>query len=313
VTAVVLCPDAALAAVPFAALPGREAGRFWIDDYRFRHVSMAQDLVPWPGGVTSRKGALLVGAVDYGRASAGGAPGGPGLDRAPRGMTFIALPGTGAEVAFLATRLGAGSAAVVGAEATEARIRAEASARSIFHFATHGFVRDDLMAGLRDRSIEGGAGGADAEARLSQGHDPMLLSGLAMAGANARAGGGDDDGIMTALEASRLDLDGAALVTLSACETARGQAESGEGVLGLVRAFGMAGAERVVGSLWRVDDEATRVLMERFYGAMLREKNPLAPADALREAALEVRAARGSDGRSFAAPRIWAAFVCYGR
>jgi CHAT domain-containing protein len=75
----------------------------------------------------------------------------------------------------------------------------------------------------------------------------------------------------------------------------------------------MAGAERVVGSLWRVDDEATRVLMERFYGAMLREKNPLAPADALREAALEVRAARGSDGRSFAAPRIWAAFVCYGR
>ena len=75
----------------------------------------------------------------------------------------------------------------------------------------------------------------------------------------------------------------------------------------------MAGAKRVIASLWQVDDEATRLLMQHLYGGMLREKNPLSPAEALREAALKVRGSTGSGGRSFAAPRFWASFVCYGR
>jgi hypothetical protein len=70
----------------------------------------------------------------------------------------------------------------------------------------------------------------------------MLLSGLALAGANPRDGAGGDDGVLTALEASYLNLDGVVLVTLSACETAQGTATSGEGVLGLVSAFQMTAA-----------------------------------------------------------------------
>ena len=138
---------------------------------------------------------------------------------------------------------------------------------------------------------------ADMERHLAVGHDPMLLSGLALAGANPRDGGGGDDGILTALEASYLDLDGVDLVTLSACETAKGTAESGEGVLGLVSAFQMAGARRVIASLWKVDDEATRRLMEGVYERILRKEDPLAPADALREAALALRSVEGPGGQ----------------
>ena len=122
-----------------------------------------------------------------------------------------------------------------------------------------------------------------------------------------------DDGILTAAEASYLDLDGVDLVVLSACQTALGKAESGEGVIGLVRGFQMAGAKRVIASLWQVDDEATRLLMQHLYDGMLREEDPLSPAEALREAALKVRGSTGSRGQSFAAPRYWAAFVAYGR
>ena len=74
-----------------------------------------------------------------------------------------------------------------------------------------------------------------------------------------------DDGILTALEASYLDLDGVDLVTLSACETAKGTAESGEGVLGLVQAFQMAGARRVSRASGRWTTRRTRRLMDGVY------------------------------------------------
>ena len=69
----------------------------------------------------------------------------------------------------------------------------------------------------------------------------------------------------------------------------------------------------MIASLWKVDDEATRLLMQHLYEGMLREEEPLSPAEALREAALKVRASKGADGRSLAAPRYWAGFACYGK
>jgi CHAT domain-containing protein len=140
----------------------------------------------------------------------------------------------------------------------------------------------------------------------------MLLAGLALAGANARDGGGEDDGILTAAEASYLDLDGVDLVTLSACETAAGDAESGEGVLGLVAGFQLAGARDVVASLWEVEDTATRHLMARFYGLLRDPARPRTSAEALREASLWLRDAR-PEGKDFRAARYWAAFVGYAR
>lgn len=150
-----------------------------------------------------------------------------------------------------------------------------------------------------------------------------------MAGVNSREGAEGEDGLLTALEASYLDLDGVDLVTLSACDTARGAAIDGEGVLGLVRGFQTAGARNLVASRWPVDDLATRLLMEGFYEEALRTDEAVPAATALRRAALALRDRKTTvvderqsmlRGRTvsrvirlFAAPRHWAAFAAYGR
>ena len=95
--------------------------------------------------------------------------------------------------------------------------------------------------------------------------NPLLRSGLAFAGANKRDGGDGEDGILTALEATALDLWGTRLAVLSACETGVGEARRGDGVYGLRRALVMAGAESQLMTLWQVSDLATRDLMTSYY------------------------------------------------
>src|SRR5580698_602825 len=129
------------------------------------------------------------------------------------------------------------------------------------------------------RSPLGGAG--------VTGYHPGLLSGIALAGANRRPTPiGQDDGILTALEVAELDLSNVELAVLSACETGLGQVAGGEGLLGLQRAFQVAGAHSVVASLWKVDDERTRALMTGFYENLWRKNQ--SPAQALREAQLSM-------------------------
>jgi CHAT domain-containing protein len=114
----------------------------------------------------------------------------------------------------------------------------------------------------------------------------LLLSGLVLAGANQEAKPGEEDGILTALEVSEMDLAGLELAVLSACETGLGNQAGGEGLLGLQRAFSVAGCRSVVASLWSVSDPATSVLMEEFYSQLWRQKKT--PLQALRLAQLAV-------------------------
>ena len=106
------------------------------------------------------------------------------------------------------------------------------------------------------------------------GYHPDLLSGLVLAGANRPVEEGQEDGILTALEVSELDLSKVDLATLSACETGLGQSAGGEGLLGLQRAFQLAGAKTTVASLWQVPDRATQALMSRFYENLWRRRMP---------------------------------------
>jgi MYXO-CTERM domain-containing protein len=131
-----------------------------------------------------------------------------------------------------------------------------------------------------------------------------LRSGLALAGANTRSSGGED-GVLTALEAAGMDLRGTKLVVLSACETGLGEVRDGEGIYGLRRALVIAGAEAIMMSLWKVDDEATRGLMEDYYA---RLKSGSGRSEALRE----VQIAMLSGGTRFAHPHYWASFIVSG-
>ena len=98
--------------------------------------------------------------------------------------------------------------------------------------------------------------------------NPLLRCGLALAGANRRALARDrldvDDGILTGMEVTMLNLTGTNLVVLSACQTGVGDLQLGEGGMGLRRTFAMAGARRVLSSLWMVPDLQTQQLMTDF-------------------------------------------------
>jgi CHAT domain-containing protein len=108
-----------------------------------------------------------------------------------------------------------------------------------------------------------------------------------------------------------LDLWGTELVVLSACETGRGEVQVGEGVLGLRRAFQLAGAQTVLASLWKVPDAETEQLMT---DALSRWLKGAPPHEALRAAQLElIRRLRLSADRHEAPPLYWAGFVCHGR
>jgi CHAT domain-containing protein/tetratricopeptide (TPR) repeat protein len=134
----------------------------------------------------------------------------------------------------------------------------------VLHMATHGFYREAKEPTER----------------------PMLLSGVALAGANRSLQQGGQDGILYALEAQDLNLEGTELVVLSACETALGKIDYGDGVSGLVRAFRTAGARNVMVTLRPVDDEGAAQFMQRFYFHWLRQTRS-DPAAALRQAQRE--------------------------
>lgn len=108
--------------------------------------------------------------------------------------------------------------------------------------------------------------------------DPLLRSGLIMAGANKAWKNGvnlleKEDGIMTAMEISNLDLSNTDLVVLSACETGLGDIQGSEGVYGLQRAFKMAGVDVLIMSLWKVPDIETAEFMNMFYDLWIKNKN----------------------------------------
>jgi len=176
----------------------------------------------------------------------------------------------------------------------------------IIHIATHGFFlkpEDSMIQRLL--SMQRGA-----RNRLPPpGDNPLLRAGLAFAGINANApflGDIDtnNDGILTALEALKLNLNGTELVVLSACETGVGEIHAGEGVYGLRRAFQEAGVKSVLNSLWPVSDEGTRFLMVELYKELLAGKTVREALKASQRVMLK---------SEWTHPYYWAAFVVAGK
>jgi CHAT domain-containing protein/tetratricopeptide (TPR) repeat protein len=246
-------------------------------------------------------------------------------------IRFPALPGSGREAEDVGSlwrthrpgNAGGQSAedqVLIGRSASEQAIKQLAPGTRILHFATHGFfMGGECASALDDTRAVGGlvASGrprtvAPKKARSAPlPENPLLLSGLAMAGANRRASAGpdEDDGILTAEEVASLNLQGTEWAVLSACGTGLGEIKAGEGVLGLRRAFQIAGARTVIMSLWSVDDRATRTWMRALYEGRLSKG--LNTADAVREASLTVLRDRRARHQT-THPFYWAAFVAAG-
>lgn len=324
-------PDGVLYAINISALPYKHTGSTVGDHWEMYQLSSTRELTN-PSKAFKMVNADIFGGIDYDAPLAQEPVAEQGgnvkqrtssltnnVSESLRGSMDVAnyLPGTrteSVEIGKLLEDNGLSVAVRTDADASETAIK-ELSGRklSVLHIATHGFYWTpksnpsesmlDLAQSLSTNpTIEDNA---------------MMYSGLLMAGANNALDVGSlsegDDGILTAEEISQFDLRGVDLIVLSACETGLGQI-SDDGVFGLQRGFKKAGARSLMMSLWKVDDEATRILMPQFYKNMI---SGLSKYESLRQAQKYLRdfeVVENDNGttkriRKYQDPIFWAPFV----
>ena len=271
-TRLIVSPDGDLNLVPFVAMVD-DRDRYLVERYAVSYVTSGRDLLRMHVGRASRGGPVIFADPLFGEPSQRrGVTSGAEMSS----MYFAPLPATAGEARTIKA-LFPDATIYAGARATKAALQ-RVEAPRMLHIAAHGFFL------------------GDARARLV---NPLLRSGLAFAGANLS--GAQDASILTALEASELNLWGTKLVTLSACDTGVGDVRNGEGVYGLRRAFVLAGTETLVMTLWPVGDAIARETMVSYYTEL---RAGLGRGDALRQSKLAMLA---KPGRTH--PYYWAAFI----
>lgn len=256
------------------------SGTYLLNQLQILNVSSLRSLVEPKSGSISTKTAFVMGNPTYGS------------------NEIDPLPGTGKEINAVTSILksnGFKAELYQTTNATEKKIK-EVHSPMLMHIATHGFFINDIKADNNQVF----------SVPLNNVNENVLLrSGLLLAHAghvNETASLSDENGILTAYEAMNLDLTNTDLVVLSACETGLGDVIAGEGVYGLQRSFQVAGAKAVIMSLWKVDDEATQLLMMTFYRNWIKTKDKLN----------SFTAAQKSLKATYPAPYYWGAFVMLG-
>lgn len=183
-----------------------------------------------------------------------------------------------------------------GQEGTEQSVNEMAASNpNLLHIATHGFYFDPSH----------NNSSTNETCQISSESRAMRESGLLFSGANHKLLGEyidneDNDGILTAEEISNISLLSTDLVVLSACETGLGSI-SDEGIFGLQRGFKLSGVNSIIMALWKVDDEATKELMNCFYKSLLSGSSKV---ESLRDAQEKIRRTPG-----FEDPEYWAGFI----
>ncbi|MFL5349900.1 MAG: tetratricopeptide repeat protein [Hyalangium sp.] len=316
-----ISPDSQLGLVPFAAL--HDGHQFLVDTFDFTYLTSGRDLLPRPQETAPASSVVVLADPDFDAPLPSPAPSTDETsghterffsverfssvreDPVHRAWATVSLPGTRLEAQAI-QRLLPQAQLYLGAEATKQRLL-QLPTPGILHLATHGFFLEDAPAPASSRGVAH-FGAMGEEPPGSRPPDPLLRSGLLLAGAGAlttspsNSQASPDSALVTALELAGLDLWGTQLVVLSACDTGRGDVKRGQGVYGLRRAFLVAGAETVVTSLWKVDDQTTSALMEAYYRNLLAGQGR---ATALREAMRTLRTTRPH-------PHYWAPFIALG-
>ena len=324
---VYVSPDGALNQIPIGLLAD-DSGKLLMEKYQLRYVNSTKDLLR-PARAAATKTAILIGnpkfdlteleeraalaALNGGSQSQAAVVTAAALATQPikrgadlSGSALNPLPGTQVEVDSIHKLLkdSGWQAELYTGDRALKEVADKMRGPSIVHIATHGFF-------LTDEEI---AQKSKTPGKQTTPEDPMLRSGLFFAGADrvrsgAAPAAGLDDGVLTAFEASQLDLQGTELVVLSACETGLGQQSNSEGVFGLRRGLQEAGSDAVMMSMWSVPDRETQELMALFYAKWLAgQEKP----EALRQAQLEEReVVRKRYGKDL--PFYWGAFVLVSR
>ena len=288
---VLVVPDGSLNLVPFSALPSGDG--YMVEHGPVVHILASErDLLPIQRG-ERKAGLLAVGnpSFELAKADAVSAPatsalrGGPIQCEAFTQMEFHPLPGSLREVKDISSTFKRWNGAepeqmLTGDDATRLRFLDAAPQSRVLHIATHAF--------LLDKSCGNG--------------NPLMHSGLVFAGANRSR----NDSILTAQQIASIDLRGVDWAVLSACETGGGELKDGEGVLGLERAFRVAGANSVIMALWPVDDEVSGEFMRNLYAE--RFGRGATTADAVWNASRKLLKDRQAAGKS-THPWYWAGFV----
>ena len=335
---VFIVPDGALSLVPFVALPVGQRSYLLDRGPVLHYLSAERDLVATGAdAVDVSRGLLALGGPSFDDPTLFGAGAnrtramnalpvhpdasvrGSGCESV-RDMTFPPLTGTLQEVRELSRMWSTstmshdeGSRVLVGRDASESTFKKEAHGYRVLHLATHGFFLGNACSPALPgtRAVGGITKASGSRPAAKPAENPLLLSGLALAGANRRlaAGPDEDDGILTAEEVAALDLAGVEWAVLSACDTGVGQIKTGEGVFGLRRAFQVAGARAVIMSLWSVDDQATRAWMRALYEG--RFQKSLSTADAVHAATVAVLRDRRAKSQA-THPFYWGGFIAAG-
>ena len=221
-------------------------------------------------------------------------------DNARYGVKY--LPGTLEEVKEISQNFSISPRLVTDIRGTEESFKSLAgSPIDIIHLATHGFFWNEDDAKKRNYVTF-----LSNMKNLHSDEDKALTrSGLFFSGANLGLRGESlpndvEDGVLTALELSNINLGHVDMVVMSACESGLGET-SGEGVFGLQRGFKLAGTNTLLMSLWKVDDTATQILMSNFYKNYLSGKSK---QESLKLAQQSLR-----NTPEYSAPEYWAAFI----
>jgi CHAT domain-containing protein/Tfp pilus assembly protein PilF len=299
---VFVSPDGALNLVPFVALVDAQ-NRYLVERYSFTYLTSGRDLLRLRPDAQIAQAPVIVADPDFGEKSV------DSKDASSVGILdltrayFSPLAATAQEAKALKAILPQATV-LTKDQATETALKQVASP-NVLHIATHGFFLadkpEDASETERKRKLLQQTG--DLLALGGRLENPLLRSGLGLAGANLRKSG-DDDGILTAMEVAGLNLWGTKLVVLSACETGVGEVRTGEGVYGLRRALALAGAETQVMSLWPVSDRGTRDLMIRYYKSLQSGEGR---SEAMRQ--VQLRMLKDPRRRH---PFYWASFIVSG-
>lgn len=285
------------------------SNQYLLDEYDFRFVTNSKELTGDSQRHAANSSAVLIGFPKFNMDNTSSAgPGGSAatrvtrsgnLTRGMRGLLrlmrgeegILELPGTQKEIRQISALFEQPQVYLEGQASED--VAKQVQNPGYLHIATHGYFLEDE---------EGAVAGKEYIT------NPLLKAGLILAGSENFLRTGQpvneagDDGILTAYEAMNLKLDDTKLVVLSACETGLGQVKNGEGVYGLQRAFKLAGTQRIVMSLWSVDDDATQELMSAFYSELLRSGDQ---HEAFRFAQRKIK-------EKYVKPFYWGAFIMVG-